>query len=89
MTDTNQQRAEFVREARGAVKQGTTLEKRAAAREAKADDWAAWFRARMDKRGGTPSDWLPDALAELEEKISDSVSGALRDLKTQLREGLK
>jgi hypothetical protein len=89
LNPAKQQRAEFVRDAKGAVKQGTTLEKRAAAREVKADRWADWFHIRIDKRGGTPSDHLPDALAELEERIADQISGGIRDLKMKLLAGLK
>lgn len=85
----HQRRVEFVRNAKGAVKQGTTLEKREAAREEKANEWVRWFHARIDIRGGTPTDHLPDALSEVEERISDQVAGALRDLKGALAKALK
>jgi hypothetical protein len=84
-----QRRVEFVRGAKGAVKQGLTIERREAARERKADEWTSWFHARMDTRGGEAIQHLPDALAELEERISDQVAGAVRELKSALQKALK
>jgi hypothetical protein len=90
MTYNDQQRrTEFIRNTKGALNQGTTLEQRTAAREAKADQWAAWFHSQIDRRGGSPIDHLPDALAELEERITDQLAGALRELKNALQRALK
>jgi hypothetical protein len=86
---SNQSRAEFVRSARGANKQGVTYEQRIADREAKADQWAHWFRQRMGERGGNAIDWLPDALGELEARVRDEISGELRELKHSLMKALK
>jgi hypothetical protein len=89
-SDTDRQRrTEFVRASKGALRQGTTLEKRTAGREAKADEWTAWFHQRLNVRGGTPTDHLPDALAELEVRVADQVVGAIRELTSALRKALK
>jgi hypothetical protein len=39
--------------------QRVTFEEREAAREGKANEWVRWSHARIDIRGGTPTDHLP------------------------------
>jgi hypothetical protein len=85
----NQRRTEFIGDARGASSQRVTIEAREAAREAKADAWVRWLHARIDTRGGEAIQHLPDALAELEERINDEVAGAMRELKAALTKALK
>jgi hypothetical protein len=84
-----QRRTEFVRDAKGAAKQGVTTDSRKVLREQKADGWVRWFHARIDTRGGEAIQHLPDALAELETRIDDQVAGALRELKATLVKALK
>jgi hypothetical protein len=69
--------------------QRVTFEEREAAREGKANEWVRWSHARIDIRGGTPTDHLPDALAELEERINDQIADALHKLKKSIAQALK
>jgi hypothetical protein len=81
-------RAELIRDSRAALQQGETLEKRTQKRNAKADAWAVWFHQRMDLDGGDPTQFLPDALARLEQMIDDRVAAAVSEIKTTLRRAL-
>jgi hypothetical protein len=83
-------RREIVRDMKGAVAQRQTFETHAQQREAKADDWARWFRHKMDACGvADPIVLLPDALARLEQLAEDRVAAAVRDLKAALKGALK
>lgn len=82
------ERREFMDMARRGLKQGLTADKRAASREARADEWTKWLRYRMEKRGGDPVAHLPDLAAELEERIQDEVKAAIKKLKSELRKAL-
>jgi hypothetical protein len=83
-------RCEFVRETKAALQQGETIEQRAKRREDKADDWARWFRQKMDKNGCTdPAELLPDAFAKLEQAIDDCIAVAIAEMKATLRGALK
>src|SRR5262245_43958363 len=58
-------RSEYARESKAACARGETLEARAKQREGYANDWASWFRQRMDRSGcDDPAELLPDALAK-------------------------
>jgi hypothetical protein len=75
------QRIERVREIKQAVtQQGTSVERRAASGERRADRWVQWFHYRMEKRGGDVAQYLPDMAAELEETIQDEITAAIRQL---------
>jgi hypothetical protein len=89
-TDSAEQarRAELVDNSRRATQQGATLEKRTQAREAKADEWSRWFHRKIDTAGGDPLQYLPDALGELEERITDSIAAEMRQLKAALTRAL-
>jgi hypothetical protein len=83
-------RSEYARESKAACARGETLEARAKQREGYANDWASWFRQRMDRSGcDDPAELLPDALAKLEQTIDDRVVAALSAFKTTLRGALK
>jgi hypothetical protein len=84
-----QRRIEFIRNVKGALKQGVSSGQREVAREQKANAWVDWFHAHLDQLGGETAQHLPDALAELEERISDEVAGALREFKAALVKALK
>jgi len=83
-----QRRVERMRDVKGALQQGMNVEKRTAQRELKADRWCNWFRRRMDA-GADPMSVLPDALAELETRIDDQTTAAIRELKADLVKTLK
>jgi hypothetical protein len=79
-------RAELVRDMKGAVAQHQTFEAHAQQREAKADEWARWFRQKMDAGGlADPVQLLPDACAQLEQLAEDRIAAALRELKTAIK----
>jgi hypothetical protein len=83
-------RREWTHNARGAVAHGETFEAHAKRREEKADDWARWFRQKMDAGGVIdPVVLLPDAFARLEQLAEDRVAAAVRELKTTLKGALK
>jgi len=83
-------RAEFMCEARAAARQGISPNERTQQREEKADQWAAWFRQRMDtSRCPDPNAFLPDAFARLQQLAEDHTLAAVRELKASLTEALK
>jgi hypothetical protein len=83
-------RAEFVREARAAVYQGTTAEARTQKREDKADEWARWLHQKMDNHGCLdPAELLPDILAKVDQTIDDRVAAAIAEVKATLRGALR
>jgi hypothetical protein len=83
-------RKEFIRQTRAALRSGETIDKRFANYEKKADDWAAWFRDRMDATGSdNPSDLLPEAFARLEQLNVDNINTAITQLKGNLRRALE
>ena len=62
-------RSEFVRDSKAALARGETLEARTKQREKFANEWAAWFRQRMDRVGcDDPTELLPDAMARLQSR---------------------
>jgi hypothetical protein len=82
-------RTEYVRDSAAAAKSGTTIEARTQAREASADEWAAWLHRQMEKTGAaSPSEVLPDALAKLEQRLNDHVA-AFEQFKGRLSRALK
>src|SRR5262249_39556843 len=82
-------RAEIVRDMKGAAAQRETFEVHAKKREEKADDWARWFRQKMDEGGiADPTVLLPDAFARLEQLVEDRIAAAIRDLKGSLKKAL-
>jgi hypothetical protein len=83
-------RSEYARDSLAAVTQNETVEQRLAKRDAKADLWAQWFRQKMDASGcANPVELLPEALAKLEQMISDHTAAAIKELKTAIKGALK
>jgi hypothetical protein len=83
-------RSEYVRDSRAALARGETLEVRSKRREGYANEWAAWFRQRMDRVGcDDPTELLPDALARLQQLADDRVVEAINEVKATLRGALK
>jgi hypothetical protein len=83
-------RTELAREVRAAFYMGISSEERTQRREALADEWARWFRQRMDSGGCVdPVVLLPDAFARLQQLAEDRAIAAVHDMKTLLREALK
>jgi hypothetical protein len=67
-----------------------TLEQRARAREAKADEWTRWLREKMDAaRCDDPAELLPDICARLDQMVDDRVAVAINEFKTAVRGALK
>jgi len=81
-------RVERMTDIERALRQGTNVQQRSASREQRADKWCEWYRRRMEVGGGDPMQYMPDALAELEERIQDEVKGAIQALKAELRKAL-
>jgi hypothetical protein len=83
-------RNEQGREMRAAFYAGTTVEQRGKQRETKAADWTAWFHSRMDETGSNdPNEFLPEAMARLEQMNADRVITAIREFKAALKGVLK
>src|SRR5262245_47101331 len=83
-------RRDYVRDSKAAATQREPLEHRIKRRETQADEWARWFRNKMDEgRCADPVELLPDAFARLEQQASDRIAAALKDFKTVLKEALK
>jgi hypothetical protein len=83
-------RSEYVRNSKAALVSGESLEVRSKRREQYANEWAAWFRARMDGADvDDPAELLPDALARLQEIADDRTAAAITKLKAALMEVLK
>jgi hypothetical protein len=75
---------------RAALRNNETFEQRGAKYEKKADDWAAWFRDRMEATGSDqPSDLLPEAFARLEQLNVDNINTAIAQLKGNFRRALE
>lgn len=82
-------RAEYVRDTKAALDKGETFEQRSLRREKMADEWARWFRQKMDAGSvADPVVLLPDACARLEQLAEDRIAAAVRDLKATLRKAL-
>jgi hypothetical protein len=82
-------RAEYVRETKAALDKGETFEQRSLRREKMADEWARWFRKKMDAGSvADPVVVLPDACARLEQLAEDRIAAAVRDLKATLRKAI-
>jgi hypothetical protein len=82
-------RTEFIRDAKTACANGETLDRRTAAREKRADEWAKWLRRKMDDIGCTdPTELLPDILAKLDQTIDDRVAAATREINTAIRKAM-
>src|SRR5262245_25991310 len=82
-------RTEWARDMRGAVAHGESFEAHAKRREEKADDWARWFRQKMDAGGlADPTVLLPDAFARLEQLAEDRVAAAVKEFKGALRKAI-
>jgi hypothetical protein len=55
--------------------------------EKKADAWASWFYKRMaESNSRDPAEHLPDALAELEQKLGDTIRAELAHAQKKIRE---
>jgi hypothetical protein len=82
-----QRRAELWQNSKGALRQGVSLETRAADRDEKEQFWMNWFRVRMS--GGTEvAQWVPAALAELEERMHDEIARAISEFKADLKKAV-
>jgi hypothetical protein len=83
-------RSEFVRDSKAALARGESLEVRSKRREGYANEWAAWFRQRMDRAGcDDPVELLPDAMARLQQLADDAVVAAIKEFKTAMKGALK
>jgi hypothetical protein len=82
-------RVERMSDVKGALRRGVNVEQRACEREQKADRWVEWFRHRLEARGGDVAQYLPDMCAELETRVQDEVSAAIKRLKDELKAALK
>ena len=83
-------RLEYRRNSLGALAHGESLESRTKRREEYANEWAAWFRQRMDSAEvDDPVSLLPDAMARLQEIADDRAIAAINKLKKALTEVLK
>jgi hypothetical protein len=87
--NTAEARIEYMRETRSALANGERLDQRAEKREAKADAWSRWFHERMNHKGCTAPELLPDAFARLEQLAEDRAAAMVRELKKTLREAFK
>jgi hypothetical protein len=85
-----ERRRELVRNTRGALDRGETLEAYTQHLEKSADQWAAWLqRAMREANCSDPGKVLPDALARCEALAADRAMAAISDLKKALKEVLK
>jgi hypothetical protein len=83
-------RSEYVRHSKAALARGESLEARTKRREGYANEWAAWFRARMDSADvDDPVSLLPDAMARLQELADDRAVAAINEFKKTLMGVLK
>jgi hypothetical protein len=83
-------RFEFIRDSKGALTRGVTLETRSKQREEFANMWTAWIRQRMDASGAdNPLEILPDILARLEQIVDDRVVAAIKEFKVAIKGALK
>jgi hypothetical protein len=83
-------RRELVRDSKAALEQGELLEARTQKREDLAVEWSRWFRRKMDEAASSnPLEFLPDALAQLEQNAKDQAAAAVAELKKSLREVLR
>jgi hypothetical protein len=83
-------RTELVRETRAALSQNESLAARTKRREENADEWARWFKRRMDEVGcADPVQLLPDAFARLQQITADRVATAVSELKKAMCGALK
>jgi hypothetical protein len=82
-----QRRVERMETVKHALRGGMNVEQRTQAVNVKADRWCAWFRRRMDQ-GADPMTVLPDALAELEQRITDETVATVKELRSTIRKAL-
>jgi hypothetical protein len=87
--DTAEARREFIRDAKAACANDERFDERIEKREAKADAWSRWFHERMDHKGCTAAELLPDAFARLEQIAEDKAASAVREFKKALKDALK
>jgi hypothetical protein len=81
-------RIEFMQDTKRALKQGSNAARRAQQREQKAIAWTDWFRRKMDA-GAAPMSVVPDALAELEQRIDEAAVEVVNRLKVELIKALQ
>jgi hypothetical protein len=93
MTDIGEQvrRRELVRDMKAASAQGVELDEYRKKRDRTTDEWAAWFRAELDKHHATdPVEVLPAALALLQERAIAEVRTAAKSIaRAEVKEMLR